>query len=66
MLYDLGTDPKEVVDLGDSKKHQKQIERMREMMFVWARQQHTRRLKQAGVTMMPKTVFIWASGKKLN
>ena len=42
MLYDLETDPEEVVDLGDSKKHQKQIERMREMMFSWARQQHTR------------------------
>ena len=42
MLYDLKTDPEEVVDLGDSKKHQTQIERMREMMFSWARQQHTR------------------------
>ena len=42
MLYDLETDPEEVVDLGDSKKHQTQIERMREMMFNWARQQHTR------------------------
>ena len=42
MLYDLKTDPKEVVDLGDSKKHQAQIKRMGEMMFSWARQQHTR------------------------
>ena len=42
MLYDLKTDPEEVVDLGDSKKHQTQIERMREMMSSWARKQHTR------------------------
>ena len=37
MLYDLVTDPEEVVDLGDSKNHRKQIERMREMIFAWAR-----------------------------
>ena len=42
MLFDLETDPDELKDLGASETHRDQIERMRDMLFAWARRQHNR------------------------
>ncbi|MEM7047264.1 MAG: sulfatase-like hydrolase/transferase [Pseudomonadota bacterium] len=42
MLYDLQTDPDEFHDLGGQTAQHAQIERLSQMMFMWARQQHNR------------------------
>lgn len=42
MLYDLLSDPKELTDIGASEAHADEIERLKELMFAWARRQHNR------------------------
>lgn len=47
MLFDLETDPDELIDLGASPEHQEHIKRLRDLHFEWARQHHTRITKTA-------------------
>ena len=42
MLYDLGTDPDEFIDLGADDKHKGEITRLSAAMFDWSRRQHNR------------------------
>ena len=42
MLFDLETDPDELIDLGESPYHSAEIERLREAMFEWSRRHHSR------------------------
>lgn len=42
MLFDLETDPDEVVDLGADPAYAAQIDRLRELHFDWTRQHHSR------------------------
>ena len=47
ILFDLETDPNELVDLGGDPDYAGHIERLREMHFEWARQHHNRVTKSA-------------------
>lgn len=47
MLFDLQTDPGELVDLGADPAHAEQLDRLRELHFAWSRQHHTRTTKSA-------------------
>ena len=42
LLYDLETDPDEIVDLGGDPRFAAQIDRMKALHFEWSRQHHTR------------------------
>jgi arylsulfatase A-like enzyme len=42
MLFDLETDPDELVDLGTDPAHEDVRQRLREAIFTWARQHHNR------------------------
>lgn len=42
LLFDLHTDPEELVDLGDDPAHREQVKRLAALHFDWSRQHHTR------------------------
>ena len=48
MLFDLETDPNELIDLGNDAEFADQIARMKENHFSWARQHHNRITRTAG------------------
>ncbi len=49
MLFDLKTDPEEVVDLGAVDAYADQVARLREIHFDWSRQHHNRITRSAAV-----------------
>jgi len=49
MLFDLQSDPQELVDLGDDVAHKEQIERLSALHFEWTRQHHTRVTRSASI-----------------
>ncbi len=49
MLFDLVTDPEEVVDLGGKPEFSEQISRLRDLHFEWTRQHHSRITRSAEV-----------------
>jgi hypothetical protein len=50
MLFDLESDPQELVDLGASVDHDAVRTRMKDALFAWARQHHNR------ITVTPERV----------
>ncbi len=49
LLFDLQTDPDEVVDLGADPAFAEPLDRMREMHFEWSRQHHNRTTRSAEI-----------------
>jgi len=47
LLFDLRTDPNELVDLGDKPAYQAQIDRLQALHFEWSRQHHSRITRSA-------------------
>ena len=58
MLFDLKTDPDELNDLGNSPAHEAERERLREALFDWTRQHHSR------ITRSPEQVEAMTRGKE--
>ncbi len=56
LLFDLETDPEEVVDLGASPEHEEVRARLHEALFAWARRHHAR------ITRTPQQVNRMAIG----
>ena len=50
MLFDLASDPDELIDLGEDTEHAGQVNRLKEIHFCWAREHHAR------ITCSPDTV----------
>ncbi len=42
MLFDLASDPDELIDLGEDPEHARQVNRLKEIHFRWAREHHAR------------------------
>ncbi|MCY3874185.1 MAG: alkaline phosphatase family protein [Rhodobacteraceae bacterium] len=42
MLFDLASDPGELIDLGEDPEHAGQVNRLKEIHFCWAREHHAR------------------------
>jgi len=49
MLFDLQTDPEEVIDLGGNEAYAEQLARMSELHFAWSRQHHTRITRSSSI-----------------
>lgn len=49
MLFDLESDPDELIDLGNDPNHQDQIERLGALHFEWARKHHARTTRSAEI-----------------
>jgi len=49
MLFDLETDPEEVIDLGGDPNYAEQLTRLKELHFEWTRQHHNRITRSAEV-----------------
>ncbi|MEJ6748074.1 MAG: alkaline phosphatase family protein [Octadecabacter sp.] len=49
LLFDLQTDPNELVDLGNDPAHADQIERLAALHFEWARKHHNRITRSSGI-----------------
>ena len=58
ILFDLESDPQELVDLGRNEIFADQIYRLRDLHFKWARQHHTR------ITLNPENVDRMAKNKE--
>lgn len=56
LLFDLASDPDEVVDLGTEPEHEEVRARLHEALFAWARRHHTR------ITRTPQQVDRMAKG----
>jgi len=48
MLFDLETDPDELIDLGTNPDYTQELERLKEAHFDWTRQHHNRITMNAG------------------
>jgi len=58
MLFDLQTDPNEVVDLGNDPAYQEHIDRLRDLHFEWSRKHHNR------IVLSPEVVEKMTDGKE--
>jgi arylsulfatase A-like enzyme len=58
LLYDLKTDPGELMNLGNDSKHASQIARLSTLHFEWARRHHSR------ITLGSATINAMAANKE--